>query len=201
MNIQRIKFLLLSTIFVVPGLTQASINVSFSPINQAGNIVNVGIVVSGLDTGIAPSLSLYDFDINYDVSHLDFIGATFGDKVLGDQLDLFNSGLNQTTANLTSPGLLNLAEYSLDLVEDLNNLQADSFTLVTLNFSSLKPDVSFLQMAVNVLGDSDGNPLNAQVSASTPVSTVPLPSAFVMLLTGLVSLIIPVTKRNRSLMS
>jgi hypothetical protein len=201
MNTQLIKLVLLSTFFVVPELSQASITVSFSPVSQIGNTVNVGIFVSGLDAGIAPSLGLYDFDINFDINHLNFSGATFGDEVLGDELDLFNSGLNQTTANLLSPGVLNLAEYSLDSVEDLNNLQADGFTLATLSFSSLNLDVSFLQITVNALGDADGNPLNAQVSASTPVSTVPLPSAFVMLLSGLVSLIIPATKRNRSLMT
>ena len=67
---------------------------------------------------------------------LGFGGFTFGDSVLGNQLDLSGfgtvSGFDGGTA-----GQLNVFEISLDLAGDLDALQAASFALGTVSFNTL----------------------------------------------------------------
>jgi hypothetical protein len=69
-------------------------------------------------------------------------------------------------------------------------LQTDSFTLAILSFNVLNSGTSQLSMAINALGDAEGNALVAANAASVSIATtvVPLPSAFFMMLPGLASL-------------
>ena len=187
MKTMALKIYLSTLLLLVSGIAQASINIGFSPVVYAGNTLNVGIVISGLGTGTAPSLGAYDLDLSFDNSHLNFTGVVFGDSVLGNQLDLSGQG-SLSGSDSSSPGFLNLYEVSLDSINDLNDLQADNFTLATLTFSVLPNASSQLNFSnINALGDADGEPLGATVT-STTITTVPLPSAAFMLLSGLLSL-------------
>ncbi|NOT10795.1 MAG: hypothetical protein HOP23_03010 [Methylococcaceae bacterium] len=176
MNLKLYKLLNLTALFLANGIAQAAINLDINPIAQSGNSVDIGIVISGLDSGAAPSLSTYDLDLNFDPSQLSFASADFG-----NQLDLFNSGSNLTTAEITSPGVLNLFELSFDSPADLNILQADSFTLATLTFNIVNAGTSQLEIFINALGDADGNPLANVALTSASITTVPLPPAFFMM--------------------
>lgn len=196
MNFKKFKLLICTAFWLYAGSSQAStfVNpgfsftmVSISDITQTGNSVNIQIGVSGLSPASAPSLGTYDLNLNFDPSHLSFSGAVFGDALLGNQLDLFNFGGNLSGADLTDPGTVNFYEVSLDSVTDLNDLQADRFTLATLSFDVLNFGTSDLTLSVNAFGDAEANDLPV-TTLSTSVTTVPLPSAIFMMVSGLMCL-------------
>lgn len=196
MNFKKFRLLICTAFWLYAGSSQAStvVNpgfsltmVSISDITQTGNNVNVQIGVSGLGGNLAPSLGAYDLDLSFDPSHLAFTGAVFGDALLGNQLDLFNFGGNLSGADLTDPGTLNFYEVSFDSVTDLNDLQAESFTLATLSFDVLDFGTSDLTLSVNAFGDAEGNDLPV-TTLSTSVTTVPLPSAIFLMASGLMGL-------------
>ncbi|NOU14232.1 MAG: hypothetical protein HOO92_09790 [Methylococcaceae bacterium] len=184
MNPLIYRLFFLASFLLFNGVTQANISLGITPITQSGNSVNLGLVISGLGSASAPSLGGYDFDIGFDPAHLSFDSAVFGDSVLGNQLDLSNFGSNYTTANVGSPGLLNLSELSFDAISDLNTLQADSFTLATLSFNVLNPGTSQLDITINTLSDADGSALLAN-NTSVAITTVPVPGAVWLMLSGL----------------
>jgi len=166
--------------------TQA-ITLSFNPSSQftRASSVDVALVISGLASGAPPSLSTFDVDISFNPDILAFASATFGDPVLGDQLDLFSLGsLTSATAGV---GTANLFELSFDSQTDLDALQAGNFTLATLTFNTKGKGFSPLEISVNALGDSLGNSLTAGVRSG--VIAVPEPSSLLLSGLGLVGLI------------
>lgn len=173
---------LLPTILTVKTVQAASL--ALIPAVQSvevGNAVEIEVVISGLGDVSAPSLSTFDLDVNFDPSILAFSSATFGDPILGDQLDLLGFGsLTDVTAGA---GTVNLFELSFDLPSDLDSLQPDSFTLATLNFNAIGVGSSPLAIStVNALGDANGLPLlieavsGANVEVTPSTATVPEPS-------------------------
>ena len=118
--------------------TSAAISLAPTPSTQtivAGGLTMIDIRIDGLGAGGAPSLGTYDFDVTFNPSVLSFVSATFGDSVLGSQLDLF--GLGNVSSLTPSTGIVNLFELSLDTSADLDALQADAFVLASLSFSGL----------------------------------------------------------------
>ncbi len=184
MKTPAFKNVLLILLLLTGNTVQASIILGFNTLSQSANTLEIALTVSGLDGAAAPSLSTYDLDIGFDNTHLAFTGAAFGDPLWGHQLDVFNFGSNATVAEITSPGLLNLFELSLDAPEDLNTLQADSFTLATLSFNILNTGSSQLRIGINVFDDAYGNAIIPIVSPAT-ITTIPLPSALWLMLGGL----------------
>lgn len=153
---------------------------------ELGDQISIDLVVSDLGDGVAPSLGVFDIDFVFDSSVLALSSVTYG-----DQLDLFGLGSLQSTDNSVS-GLVNLFELSFDLADDLDTLQAPSFTLATLVFDTLSiASASALSIAINAFGDSVGDALaatvvNASVDITAPPATeIPLPAAFVFMLSGL----------------
>jgi hypothetical protein len=172
-----------------------AVTLAFEPLSQQANLgdpLDVAVRVSGLGNLAPPSLSTFDLDVSFDPTVLAYTGAEFGDPVLGDQLDLFALGsLSGETPGL---GVVNLFEVSLDLPDDLDNLQAESFVLFTLHFDALTPGTSALALAANELGDAIGDPLSADLGAGS-VNVVPEPGSARLLAPGLVLL---ATWRRRS---
>jgi len=200
----KIKLLLLAVLLMLTGIAQASVVTNFNPaslflsitrISQTGNSVNVDIGISGLASGAAPSLSGYDVNLSFDSTYLSFAGVVFGDATLGNQLDLASLG-STTISELAGIGLVNLFELSGDTAEDLNTLQADSFNLATVTFDVLNVGTSLLQLDLNALADADGNALSA-VTLSAPVTTVPLPSAFLLMAPALAGLMCAGKRRQK----
>lgn len=153
-----------------------------SPTATVGSSVSVGIAISDLVDSAAPSLGAYDLDLGFNPAVLTFTGAAFGDPVLGNQLDLF--GLGNVNAATPSASSVNLFEISLDLPDDLNDLQAGSFTLATFSFQAIAPGMSLLDLTINALGDALGDPLTALISGGSvtvqQASVVPEPSTLAL---------------------
>ncbi|PXF55063.1 MAG: hypothetical protein C4B58_15295 [Deltaproteobacteria bacterium] len=185
------KFLssiVLATLLLIIPATSQAISIGFEPISQmvgVGDSVDVALVISELGIGYAPSVGTFDLDIFFDSTILAFNSATFGDSVLGDQLDLWGFG---SLAEITpATGTVNLFELSFDTVDDLNTFQADSFTMATLTFDTLAVGTSSLDIGINALSDAWGAPLSADVQGGS-VAPVPEPATVFLVGTGLAGL-------------
>jgi PEP-CTERM motif len=189
MKIPFVTMLGAAWLLLLTGLAGA-ITLQIDPSNQdvtTGSTVNAELVVSGLGSAAAPSLSTFDLDVTFDDSILSFLDFTFGDPILGDQLDL--SSLGSITAVSPGVGTVNLFELSFDTSTDLDTLQAGSFTLGTLRFGALSTGVSAIGIAVNALGDANGDPLTAEIvggRVAVSAAQVPEPASVLLLLAGVV---------------
>jgi hypothetical protein len=171
-----------------------AITIGIEPVAQhvaLGSSVTVSLVIADLGDGVAPSLSTFDLDLTFDDAILSFTGATFGDPVLGDQLDL--TGIGPLNGVTPAAGVVNLFELSLDPASDLDDSQAGAFVLATLTFGALSPGLSALGLSTVALGDADGNSLIANVVAGSISvqgvnAVVAEPASFALLLAGLAGL-------------
>jgi hypothetical protein len=176
------------TLIAAAGPAQA-ISIDVVPSTQTvdlGDVVSVALTISGLGDLTAPSLGTFDLDLSFDTGILGFVGATFGDPTLGDQLDLF--GLGSLTAATPGAGGVNLFQLSLDTIEDLDTLQAGAFTLATLTFNTVGAGTSALGLSLNTLGDAAGAPLLATLGAGSVTvnrGAVPVPAPATLLSFGI----------------
>jgi len=196
MNLKKIiRCIVIGALFLLPVGSAAAIEISLSPSTQnvtLGDTVNVDVDITGLGDGAPLSLSIFDLDVTFDSSILDFNSVVFGDPVLGDQLDLF--GLGGFTDVLPGAGFVNLFELSFDFASDLDTLQFGDFTLATLTFDSLAAGTSALDIFVNDLGDADGLPLTATTTGASvevikDTTSTPEPSTIILLGLGMTALI------------
>ena len=182
--------------FVFQDVAQAVIlDFSSTPVVETGEQVSIDIIISDLVNGGAPSLGAYDFDIRFDSSILNFDSVTFGDAVLGNQLDII--GLFGTFNDVLklSSDTINLFELSLDDPFDLDTFQADSFTLATLTFDAVGAGTSTLEFSNVILGNALGHPLSVTtnqgmvtVEASDAVPVPESSTTFSLLALGLLGL-------------
>lgn len=174
--------------------TQAAVTLSFSPSSQVvavGDIALVDLLITGLGSGEAPSLGGYDLDVGFDPALLAFDHATFG-----DQLDLL--GLGDIRDVTPGVGRVNLFQMSLDSIDDLNTLQADSFVMATMGFTVLGAGLSPLTLIVNPggLADAFGDPLDVELVPGS-VGMVPEPANSVLMALGIGLLALTVARRRR----
>lgn len=155
---------------------QSAITLSLDPANQealTGSSFDVRLIIAGLGGGGPPSLGTFDVDVSFDPSILSFNTATFGDPLLGDQLDL--GGLGSVIEVTSKDGTINLFELSLDSAADLDTLQTAGFVLATMNFKALTTGSTVLTPSVKALGDALGDPLMADSIRPAVATVSPIP--------------------------
>ena len=93
------KLIILFVAFLMSVFCNATVSqavmLSFDPLSQdvlLGVPVDVELTISGLGNHSPDSLSTFDLDIGFDPTILDFSSVSYGDPLLGDQLDLFGLG-------------------------------------------------------------------------------------------------------------
>ena len=156
-----------------------------------GDSLEVRAQISGLKTPSASALGVYDLNVLFDSSRFALSQIVWGDSALGNQLDLAGFGSLQLSDSSIN-GTINLFELSFDSALDLENLQAQSFTLFSLIFSSIHTGVGAFSLDVNSLGDAYGNNITADTINNTHVNvnsvSVPEPATNFLLLIGLIAL-------------
>jgi hypothetical protein len=180
----KVKFTVLAIAGIVfSNFCASALTLDFVPSSWSttlGTPVDIELRISGLGAGGAPSLGAYDITIAFDPAILGFKSFTFGDKTLGDQLDLSGFG---TAAGFDGSvaGALNVFEVSFALAADLDALQASQFSLGTMSFDTLNAGTSGLGIGSYLLGDALGKGLLAEVlgtasiTVERPDTTVPDP--------------------------
>jgi hypothetical protein len=173
------RYLLGLPLVAVTAVAQAitlSVNPAIQNVNL-GSSVSVGVSISGLADGAAPSLGAYDFDLSFNPGVLSFSGAVFG-----DQLDLLGSGSVKDAT--PGAGSVRVSEISLALPGDLDSLQAGSFTLATLSFQAIGVGASLLDLTINGLEDAVGAGLTGLSSGGMvtvqQANAIPEPSTLLL---------------------
>lgn len=160
-----------------------------------GSSVDAQLVISDFRAGGAPALGAFDIDFAFDPFVLSFTGFTFGDSLLGNQLDLF--GLGSITSTTPGTASVNLFQLSLDSIGDLDSLQASSFALGTIRFNTVGIGSSSLTINPISLSDSAGTSLTATtLSGTVSVHAVPEPDSAALLIAG-IAVMAAITKRRR----
>jgi hypothetical protein len=188
-----VQTLLLGVLFLATPAQAAMITVepAFQQVS-VGDSVDVALNISGLGDGTAPSVGIFDLDVTWDATILALQHVTYGDPVLGDQLDPF--GLGSVQAVLDLPGYANVFELSLDSPMDLDVMQADSFTMATLTFDTLAVGISPVDVTVLSLGDALGDAIPVQVAGGA-VNPIPEPSPEVLFSLGAFLVAVAVSRR------
>ena len=158
---------------------------------QLGDNLTLDVKVSDLTDTTAPSLGVYDLNLMFDATRVSISNIIWGDAVKGNQLDLNGFGSLQMS-DASNFGILNLFELSFDDVWNLNNLQAGSFSLFSVIFSTIAADPAEFTLGVNALGDANGDSLLADSIGTSKVMinavAVPEPAASFLFLIGLIAL-------------
>lgn len=152
-------------------LPAGAISIWLSPAQQTvapSGTVDLTLRVSGLSTGAAPSLGLFDLNVNFDPAMLGFQSVAFGDPSLGNPLDAGAGSMEGTGGNPLA-GILNLYSLSLDQASALDAYQADAFTLATLRFQVLGAGETLLSLSDVLLGDAVGAELASSIGAAARV--------------------------------
>jgi hypothetical protein len=217
MHKSRSVLLTVMVVFLYSYATAHAVLLSFVPASQSvviGSAVSIDLVISGLGDHMPPSLSTFDLDVSFDpaivtLATTDTDGDGVIDSVVLDptgQLDVLGLGGNPMSAQLVGPGTLNLFDLSLDDPVDLDTLQAGTFPLATITFGSIGLGTSSLDVLINALGDAEGNPLPADVSAGSITVTqssvqTPEPSTIFLLGACLLGLLGCCWRQRRSVAS
>jgi hypothetical protein len=156
-----------------------------------GNQFSVDLWVS--DLGINEDVSLFDFDLFYDPSIIEF--STYN---LSDNIGSISSGDAIDIGGLTALGQLNLS--SVSFLADLG-LQSDAFKLATITFKSIAEGFSSLSIGgEKILGNAIGDPLSFTTQDGN-VNSVPESSTVMLFGFGLISLAAAVTFRKKLLLN
>lgn len=160
------------TLSLIPN--QSSVNL--------GSPLSVDVVISSIDN-FDFTLGGFDIDLAYDTSILNLTGIDFG-TALGDE----SIGESLTDTSASTPGHVNLTQ--LSLLESspancgfcqapyLQDLQGNSFILVSLDFDTVGTGNAGFGLSINVLSDGDANELGANIAVNpAQVASVPLPAA------------------------
>lgn len=188
---------------LVPGAQAATLSLlPTSTTVTAGSTFSIDVAISGLGVAGAPSLSAFDLEVLFDPTILSASGVSFGDPILGDQLDLLGFG-PFTDSDLTTAGVVAMTELSFDPALTLDTLQEPAFVLATISFAasaatapgsptivSIGPSPGSLLGLPALVIDSLGDPLDSIGVEPSEITiepaAVPVTGTLALVLLGLV---------------
>jgi hypothetical protein len=177
---------LMGVLWIVGSAASAAPILSIVPPSQQGiygSSVTVDLLVSGLGDGVAPSVGAFQTSISFNPLILGVNSVTFGDPVLGDQLDLFNLG-SLFFYDETITGQVDLFEISFDSPTDLDSLQAPAFILARIVFDVIGVGRTALSLGNVILADSLGIAAIPVDLVDSEVNAVPEPAAIALVAFG-----------------
>jgi len=146
------KSMVTSTLLLLSASANATPIFSFDALHTTTNIgdsVTVDLIVS---LGDLEALGNYDLSIDFDPTMVNVTNITFGSG-----LDIWGNGDNFTDSMIDNVlGRANVAEISNDFWWDLEDFQANSFTLASLSFHGLAAGETQLAYRDEILGDAHG---------------------------------------------
>lgn len=170
------------------GLTARGFEIFVDPSDatiDVGATVSLGVMVSGLGDGTAPSIGGYDLTFGWDDSILS-LADPLQPVGFGTGLDVNASG---TITDVTGTNPLDIAESSLDSEADIDRLQPSLFRLFTVNLRALAAGITVIDITALSITDAAGNALtpNPVTDGRVTVRTtgVPVPGSAALLLLGL----------------
>ena len=184
--------LLLLSLHVAPASAiNVDVTTSQSSLN-VGEILTADVKISGLGSGIAPSLSVFDIDLGFDNSLFALGAVTFGTQLD----DLAVAGFPSIQDVIPSASAVNVYELSLDFSSDLDLLQPGSFLLFSVQFEAKSAGVGLFDLAIIELVDTSLIPglLSASTTSATvqvmaPLNPIPVPAAVWLFGTALLGLV------------
>lgn len=177
-----------------------AVSIGFSPASPTvsiGEFFDVDVVISELGIGDAPSVGVFNFDIDYIPTVLSADTVSFGS-------DLGGNSLTQAF-DLSTLGFVNFAEISLLPPDILNTLQPDSFTLATLTFEAIGLGQSLLSFPGISIQDALAVDLTVTLETGgnvtvQPAAAVPEPNAIMLFGIGIFTMAVS-RKRKQSLLA
>jgi hypothetical protein len=158
-----------------------AISISFVPASidtSVGSTISFDVVVS--DLGAGDALGSYDLDLSFDGSRLAFTSFDFGELLGGPSASLQSAG--------AAGGIVDFAEVSLLLPDELDALQGDSVTLGTVRFAVIGEGASDVAVSDAIVGDGFGRRLPVGSTGSVRVNAgpaIPEPSSLALFGLGL----------------
>jgi hypothetical protein len=159
-----------------------STTLSLAPASSAilgGSTASVDLVISGIEPDV--DVSVFSVKIDFDPSIVELVSYNLYD----DLGSLANGDADDATSFSATEGWIRLA--STSYLFDLSS-QPDNFTLGTLKFKGINLGTSALTIADEYVGDFYGLKIDGITTIDASV-TVPEPSATMVFLSGLISLI------------
>lgn len=155
---------------------------------KTGDSIRLDLVIAGLGDHAGDSLGDFDLGLVYDRAALSFTGYSLA-NYLGD-ITLFEA-IDYSLAEYAA-GNIGLTEVSLLLPDELDALQADSFTLATLDFTVdllARGKTTFVSIdTVWALGDAYGDWLALEGTSGAVITGVAEPTGLMLMGMGLVGL-------------
>lgn len=178
---KTITLLFLSLCIAVFSSPVYALTLTLDPSTQtvnSGDNFFLNLNVSGLTEGGPDSLGSFSVNVSYDSALFGFADVAFG-TALGDP-DFFEAD----AFFIDSLGSLYLDEVSFLLHFELDAIQGSSFTLATIQFTSLGLGSGTFGLSGAVLSNAFGNSLTSVIENANVTSVASVPDAPIAILLG-----------------